>query len=396
MHKVCGLISWGMSGLIAISFLLVFVACDKKTDSKSYAVPVIGTAVIRAETIPIILEFPGSLKAVMSVDLMARVEGFLISRNFDEGSIVQKGALLFQIDPKPFQAALKKAEGGLAQSQAALIDAQKRLERQRPLAKQDFISRQAFDNLVAQVKEYEGQVKSSQADVENAKLNLGYCSIYAPFTGRIGYTEVDVGNLVSPTKNPKLAQLVKLDPIYVVFRPDNKLIGRITEQQAKAAIQVSLSVSDNGQFSHHGQVDSIDNRIDPTTNTIKVRGVIPNPKNLLIPGEYSKVRAFLGDQVNTVLVPQAALEQQQAGFQVYVVANDNTVTARSVTLGPSYLDMRIVLEGLKVGEEVAVTGLQKLKSGGKVKRAANPTPTQSNEVSHSSSLAAPSESAVKN
>ncbi len=396
MYKVCGLKSWRMIGLIAIGFLLVLVACDKKTDSKSDAVPVVSTSIIKAQTIPINLEFPGSLEAVTSVELLARVEGFLISRNFDEGSTVQKGELLYQIDPKPFQAALKKAEGELAQSQAALIDAQKRLERQTPLAKQDFISRQAFDNLVAQAKEHEGQVKSSQADVENAKLNLGYCSIYAPFTGRIGYTEVDVGNLVSPDKNPKLAQLVEMDPIYVVFQPDNELIGRITEQQAKSPIQVSLSVSDNGQFSHPGQVDSIDNRIDPTTNTIKVRAVIPNPKNLLIPGEYSKVRAFLGNQANTILVPQAALEQQQAGFQVYVVANDDTVTSRSVTLSATYQNMRIVLDGLKVGEEVAVSGLQKLKSGGKVKRATNPAPSQSNELVPGSSPAVPNNAAAEN
>ena len=347
---------------------LSLVACDQKTETKPASPPLVSFAAVETRTIPTYQEFPGTIEAVKSVELLARVEGFLLSRNFEEGSTVNEGDLLYVIDPKPFQAALKKTAGQLAESKAALDDAQLKLQRQSQLAKKDFVSQQGLDNIIAQVKKYKGQVEANQAAVDEASLNLGYTSVYAPFTGRIGYTEVNIGNLVTPDKNPKLARLVQMDPIYAVFSPSDTLLTRLSELQNKAPIQVSLFFNDDSLYAHEGKVDAIDNRIDRSTNTIKVRAVLPNPDSLLIPGEYIKIRTFLGNQKNALLVPQAALDEQQGGYRVFLVDADNTVTAQAVKLGSTYQGMRVVLEGLKSGDQVVVSGLQKLKSGIKIQQ----------------------------
>ncbi len=350
-----------------LCFILSFIGCDQKKEIKPASPPLVSVVEVSTQTIPTYLEFPGTIEAVKSVELLARVEGFLLSRNFEEGSTVSEGDLLYVIDPKPFQAALKKTEGQLAESKAALVDSQLKLQRQSKLAIKDFVSQQALDNIRAQVKENKGKVKTDQAAVDEANLDLGYTSVYAPFTGRIGYTEVNIGNLVTPDKNPKLARLVQMDPIYVVFSPSDTLLPRLSALQNKAPIQVSLFLNDNSQYAHEGKVDAIDNRIDPTTNTIKMRAVIPNPDSLLIPGEFIKVQTFLGNQENALLVPQAALDAQQGKYRVFVVKSDDTVTAQTVKLGSTYQEMRVVKDGLKSGDQVVVSGLQKLKSGTKIK-----------------------------
>ncbi len=350
-----------------LCFILSFIGCDQKKDIKPASPSLVSVVEVSTQTIPTYLEFPGTIEAVKSVELLARVEGFLLSRNFEEGSTVSEGDLLYVIDPKPFQAALKKTEGQLAESKAALVDSQLKLQRQSKLAIKDFVSQQALDNIRAQVKENKGKVKTDQAAVDEANLDLGYTSVYAPFTGRIGYTEVNIGNLVTPDKNPKLARLVQMDPIYVVFSPSDTLLPRLSALQNKAPIQVSLFLNDNSQYAHEGKVDAIDNRIDPTTNTIKMRAVIPNPDSLLIPGEFIKVQTFLGNQENALLVPQAALDAQQGKYRVFVVKSDDTVTAQTVKLGSTYQEMRVVKDGLKSGDQVVVSGLQKLKSGTKIK-----------------------------
>jgi len=364
-----------------VCLLLFLIACDQQTEPTRVGTPpIVSVADVQVRTIPVYIEFPGSIEAVKSVELLARVEGFLKSRNFEEGSTVRTGDLLYGIDPKPYEAALKKTEGQLIVSKAALANAKHKLERQRPLVEKSFISKQAFDNFLAQVKEKEGQVKADQAAVDQARLNLSYCSIHAPFNGRIGYTAVNVGNLVTPSENPKLARLVQMDPIYVVFRPSDKQLPRMSEQQSKTPIQVSVVLSDKSQYGHIGEVDAIDNRIDPSTNTIKMRGVMPNPDGLLIPGEFVKVRAFLGNQGNTVLVPQAALSEQQGGYRVFVVGTGNVVSARQVTLGATYQGMRVILDGLTSGERVVVSGLQKLKSGTKIQLQSTANPENPKEI----------------
>lgn len=359
--------------------IFVLAACEQKNDSKQTEPVLVSVADVSSQTIPVYLDFPGSIEAVKSVELLARVEGFLLKRNFEEGSTVMQGDLLYSIDPKPYQAALKKTQGQLAQTQAALFDAQLKLKRQKELLKKDFVSQQAYDNIKAQVKEYHGQITADQAAVDEAKLNLSYCSVYAPFTGRIGYTEVNVGNLVTPDKNPKLASLVQMDPIYVVFSPSDTLLSRLAMQQSKAPIQVDIFFNDNSRYALQGSVDSIDNSIDISTNTIKMRAVLPNPQNVLIPGEYIKVRASLGNHENTLLVPQAALDQQQDGYQVFLVNADGTVTAQSVTLGATYKEMRVILEGVKPGQQVVVSGMQKLKNGTRIKVQTAITPNQASK-----------------
>lgn len=356
--------------LFLISFVLfVFItsACDQKKQKPSAAPPVVSIAESKMQAVPVFKEYVGAIESIRSVELLARVEGFLQVRNFQEGSEVKKGDLLYVIDPAPFKAALEQAEGQLKESQAGLLDAKQRLERERPLAEKDFVSRQALDNFIAQVKEYEGKVKSNQANVEQAKLNLSYCTMNAPFSGRIGYTEVNIGNLVGPDKHPKLADLVKLDPIYVVFRPSGDDLPVLAEHQSEAPVPVSITLSERVVYPLQGTIDAIDNRVDTTTNTIKVRAILPNPNMTLIPGEYAKVKVHLGINNHAIVVPQVALVEQQAGYQVYVLKADNTVQARPVIPGATYKDQQVINSGLSAGETVVTSGLQKLKGGMTVK-----------------------------
>lgn len=355
-----------------ILFLLIVLmtgACDQKKQKPPASRPLVSIAKSVMQSVPVFKEYVGATESIQSVELLARVEGFLQVRNFEEGSEIKEGDLLYVIDPDPFKAALEQAEGQLDESQAGLIDAKKKLERERPLAKQDFISRQAFDNFTADVKQYEGKVKANQAAVEQAKLNLSYCTMHAPFSGRIGYTQVNVGNLVGPDKNPKLAELVKLDPIYVVFRPSAEDLPLLAERQSQAPVPVSITLSEQIVYPLQGKIDAIDNRIDTKTDTIKVRAILPNPEKTLVPGEYTNVKVDLGVNNHAITIPQQALVEQQAGYQVYVLTSENTVQVRPVVIGAAYKDRQMIKSGLNAGETIVTSGQQKLKSGTTVKLA---------------------------
>lgn len=347
------------------STLFLIVGCERKQEQA--APPVVTVAKVTQMTVPIYLNYVGTTQSVRSVDIVARVEGFLWERHFVDGADVKEGDLLFVIDPRQYQASLDNARGQLAEDEAALAYAREQVERYRPLAEKQFITRDAFDQYVTKVKEAEAAVEADRAAVKLAELNLSYCRMYAPSDGRIGQRQVDVGNVVGSTQGfgqtTGLANIVQLDPIYVYFSPTERDLPEILRKRNEGDLLVTVILPDESIHPHQGKVDFIDNTVDSTTATITMRGVVPNPEKTLLPGQYAKVRVLLTTEPNAIVVPEQAVSEDQDGLYVLVVGQDNKVENRRVVVGTTYNGMRVIEDGVKPGELVIMEGLQKVKPG---------------------------------
>lgn len=351
---------------MSLTFTLFLVAgCDRKQEQA--AIPVVTVANVTQMTVPIYLNYVGTTQSVRSVDIVARVEGFLWERHFVDGADVKEGDLLFFIDPRQYQASLDNAHGQLAEDEAALAYAREQVERYRPLAEKQYITRDAFDQYVTKVKEAEAAVEADRAAVRLAELNLSYCKMYAPFNGRIGQRQVDVGNVVGSTQGfgqtTGLANIVQLDPIYVYFSPTERDLPEILRKRNEGDLLVTVILPDESIHPHQGKVDFIDNTVDSTTATITMRAVVPNPEKMLLPGQYAKVRVLLTTDPNAIVVPEQAVSEDQHGLYVLVVGNDNKVEERKVEAGTIYNGMRVIENGVKQDELVITEGLQKVKPG---------------------------------
>ena len=402
-------------GAIALVFL---AGCEKKKQAAADP-PAVKVAPAVQRTIPVYGEYPGTLEAVNSVDIRARVEGFLDKRTFTDGADVKQGDLLFVIDQRPFRAALDQAEAQLARDEANLAQAraqlaqseanlararaqlvkdeavlayaQEQVERYRPLAEREFVTREAFDRYQTQAKEAVAAVgadhaaikaalaaleaaratieqavalvAADRAAVTQAQLNLSYTTMSAPVSGRIGKRQVDVGNLVGAGKDTLLASIVQLDPIYVYFSPGERDLPTLLAQRGKGSLTVTVALAGQAPHPHQGRVDFIDNTVAPSTGTVKVRAVIPNPERLLLPGQFAQVRLLMGSRPDTVLVPEQAIVEQQGGRAVFVVGADKKVELRAVVTGTTHDGLRVIEQGVKPGEEVIIDGLQKVRAG---------------------------------
>jgi membrane fusion protein (multidrug efflux system) len=319
-------------------------------------------------------EFVGRTVAVESVDLRARVQGFLESRNFEEGAEVKKGDLLFVIERAPYQAAVDQAAAALARAQATLVNARSEVKRLRPLQKKELVTASDLDAAVATELEADASVKEAQANLRSAQLDLGYTEIHAPVSGRIGRSAYSVGNLVGADSGV-LASIVSLDPIYVTF-PVSERDLMTTRQEAlartgafptRAEFIPTLRLSNDRVYEHKGAVEFLDNRIDEATGTVTARASFPNPDKLLLPGQFVTVLVERDVPTAARLVPQAAIQQDQAGYYVLVVDEQNRVATRRITVGEQRDADWIVKEGLEVGEQVVFEGLQKVRPGVEVK-----------------------------
>jgi RND family efflux transporter MFP subunit len=355
--------------LVAIAmFIVAMTSCGKSDKDKTAPEMTVTIAQVKSETVPLYLDYVGTLQSIESVDINARVEGFLVERAFKDGADVKQGDLLFVIDPRPFEAALIAAEAQLAEDLAALSYAREQVSRYKPLVEKDYITRDAYDEYRTQATEAQAVVEADRANVIQAELNLSYCTMYAPFDGRIGRRLVDVGNLVGAgSEATLLATIVQLDPIYVYFNVAERDIPEILKQQNIKPLTLSIVLSDESKHPEDGTVDFVDNQVDVTTGTITLRGVVSNASKTLLPGQYVKVQLLLKEQPNTLVVPQQAIGEQQGNIFVYVVGNDNKVEFRHITAGSSYGESRVIEKGVKVGEKVVVNGLQKIKPGVTVK-----------------------------
>lgn len=310
----------------------------------------------------------GSVVPRSSVVVHPRVDGELISVNFTEGQTVQKGDLLLQIDPRPYQVALTQAEGQLAKDQAALLSARQDLARYQSLVKEGSISKQQLDQQTALVNQAEGAVKSDQGQVAGARLNLSYCQVTAPVSGKLGLRQVDVGNIVRASDANGVVVINQFQPIDVTYAiPEDQVQSVLKQVHAGNSLQVSAFDRAQKNVLDTGKLRSLDNQIDPTTGTLKFKAEFANQANNLFPNQFVNVRMLVETQKNVTLLPSAAIQRGVNGTFVFVVNTDSSVIARPVTLGAVDGDNTAVLTGVNAGERVVLDGADKLKDGSKVK-----------------------------
>lgn len=372
MNLACGL-------LIVMSLTLIsFSGCViHKPDIQPPKEPAVTVYKVETKTIPRQLKFTGTLQAVKSVDIRSRVAGYLDSRDFVEGSIVKKDQLLYQIDPRPFQAQLDAAKAKKAQDVASLNYWEIEVTRFTALAKKGAGSLEQQQSSLARVAELKAAIERDNADIESAELNLGFTRITAPFTARIQATTTNVGALVKANTDT-LTTAIQVDPIYVLFNISRKQLTQIQSLELQKTSDADPSRLENGSvtlllpdgkpYSVNGKIDYVSAQIDSDTDMLEVRAVFKNTftgadQVELLPGQYCPLLLDLGKIQDAVLIPQSALVQGQLGAQVYVVGADNKIQARNVVVGPEYENDFIVLSGLSPGTDIIQEGTQKVQPG---------------------------------
>ncbi len=313
----------------------------------------------------------GTINGYINATIRPQVTGYLLTKNYKEGDVVQENQLLFQIDPREFQADVDQAQGNLAKAQAAQVKTQLDVNRYTPLAKQGAVSQQELDNAVQQNQANQAAVDAARAALVQAQLNLGWTKVTSPIQGVSGIAIAQIGNLVNP--QTELTTVSQLDPIKVVVPVSEQEYLRYAKNKARDEAAnaprpgaLELILADGSIFPHRGTVTVIGRQVDPRTGTITVEGQFANPENILRPGGYAKVRAVIDNLQNALVVPQSAIQNFQGTNQVAVVTPENVVEIRNVTTGPkSGLDW-VILDGVKPGEKVIAQGLQKVQGGMKV------------------------------
>jgi len=363
---------WPLLALLAFAT----TACDKVEPP---APPMLEVAVLQIQPseIPIYLDMVGQTRGSISIPVRARVDGVLEEMHFLEGRSVSKGQLLYVIDPSPYQSQVVEAQGRLAQARTNMAKARSDLDRIKPLAEIDAVSKQDLDAAVAQYEAARGAVQAAEAQLEQAEIRLGYTRIHAPVAGLIGITKAKVGEYVGRDPNPVvLNYLSQTDPIRVRFSINEREYLRFSrefaaemanmdgQQEGKGGLQLILA--DGSIHKHDGKVVNFDAAVDPATGTLTLEADFPNPERLVLPGQFARVRAVVEERKAALAVPQKAVMETQGLFQLAVIAVDNTVELRRVEMGPRVEHEWIVEAGLEAGERIALEGLQRLRSGMKV------------------------------
>ncbi|HKO06246.1 MAG TPA: efflux RND transporter periplasmic adaptor subunit [Alphaproteobacteria bacterium] len=363
----------------AISLGLVLVAAAlaawqlsrRSTDAAGSAVsdplvPIVaGTA--EARDMPVYLRGIGTVQAYNAVAVHTRVDGQIVQVRFSEGQEVKAGDPLFQIDPRPFQAALDQAQAAKERDQAQLQGAQLDLERYAGLLPKGFQSRQSYDDQKAQVGALQGAIKVDQAQIESAKLNLAYADIRSPIAGRTSALLVDLGNYVQASQNTSLVTITQLKPIYVSFTLPQASLDTIRQYQAKAPLDVIAYGSDDKTKLAEGKLTLIDNHVDTATGTIHLKATYDNSDERLWPGEFVAARLVLWVRKGAVTVPSETVMQSNNGAYVYVIKPDNSVERRDVEVASVQDGLAVITKGVSSGERVVVDGQYRLTNGAKVK-----------------------------
>lgn len=324
-------------------------------------------APVASETFEEWTQVSGTVTPLQSVVVRSRVDGELKALHFTEGSQVKQGDLIAEIDPRPFQVALDQAKGQQARDQALLENARADLTRYETLLAQDSIAKQQVDTQKSLVSQYEAALKSDQAAVDSAALQLSFTRIEAPIAGRVGLRQVDVGNLVRSSDANGLVALVQTDPIALIFAIPQDLIGAIQrEHRAGKEVPVEATASGASRVLVKGKLLTIDNQIDPLTGTLRMRAEVPNPQGELTANQFVGVRVRMRVIPDALLVPAAAVQRGSQGTYVYALTEQQTVKMRLVKTGPTHNERTQILEGLKAGERVITEGVDRLRDDAKV------------------------------
>ncbi len=329
-------------------------------------VPVKVTAA-RSQQIEVILRALGTVTAYNTVTVRSRVSGELVKVAFQEGQTVKAGDLLAQVDPRQFQVALDQAQGTLQQNLAQLENARRDLQRYQALFKQDSIAKQQLDTQAALVRQYEGTIKSNRAAVDDAKLQLDYSRITAPIGGRLGLRQVDQGNLVSSSDTNGVVVITQTQPISVLFTlPETQLPQVLAQLRAGSTLRVEAYDRADTTRLATGQLETVDNQIDITTGTVKLKARFDNADQSLFPNQFVNARLLVETRSQVTAIPTAAVQQGSAGSFVFVAKADNTVEVRQVELGPVNGDWVAVNKGMQPGENVVVEGTDRLRAGARI------------------------------
>ncbi len=418
-----------LGSTVLVAALVGLVACDRSPQVNAAPKPPAVTVVAVAQrSVPVYGQYVGQTEAVKTVEVRARVEGFIERQAVPDGANVKVGDLLFTIDPRPLEAALRQAEANVARDTAALRQAESALTqreadvrqaqanvdrdvaqvenaraqevRYRTLVEKEFVAKEQYDQVRTNLTALEATVQADRAGLENARaglaasraaienaraavradeaaadsarLQLGYTSIRSPLDGRMGRAEVRVGALVGKGDATLLATVSTLDPMYVSFSVSEREAlsvwnRRRAEMQAKPASSgITITLPDDNPYALDGRLDFVDRAVDPRTGTLALRAAFPNPDRRLQPGQYVRVRVLLSERPDALVVPQAAIQESQGSASLFVVAPDQTVQVRTVRMGPRVGPLWVVEEGVKPGEHVVIKGLQQIRSGMRV------------------------------
>jgi RND family efflux transporter MFP subunit len=354
-------------------FMLFAAGCSRKTAPAAPGAPEVLVTTVTPKDVPRVLERVATLDGFINANINAQVQGYIVSRDYQEGSLMKKGDLLFQIDPRPFEAALAQAKGTLAKDKANLAKADADEKRAHDLFNKKVISDQERDTAVAAAGSSRANVEADEAAVKQAELNLGYAKVTAPIDGIAGFTNNQVGDLVGPTTGP-LTTVSQIDPIKALVTagegPYTDFVSRHPDPTERAAyirsLEFELILGDDKVYPPKGKFYALDRNLDVKTGSIRYEVTFPNPGNNLRPGQFGKVRFVADTKKNALIVPQEAVSELQGNYQVVVVDQDNKAHIRPVKMGERIGSMWEVTEGLKPGERVIVQGIQKAPEGAQV------------------------------
>ena len=361
-----------------MALLIGAAGCRKADPPPPPPLPEVQVMTVASQDVPVYEDWIGSLDGYVNAQVRAQVSGYLMSQDYKEGSLVKKGDVLFQIDPRPFEAALNQAKGQLGMAEAQLGRARKDVERFTPLAKDDAISKEELDDAVQSNLAAEASVAVAQAAVQQAQLNLEFAKVTSPINGIAGLARAQIGDLVGPATG-NLTTISTLDPIKAYITVDEKyyldhLAGYLNaSKDGDGGLELDLILANGAVYAKKGKFYFLDRQVEPSTGAIQMAVKFDNPGNVLRPGQYAKIRARAEVRKGVVLVPQRAVTELQGSYQVNVVSNvggSNLVFIRPVTVGAQMSNQWVIESGLKSGESIIVEGLQKATPG----KAVNPQP----------------------
>jgi len=355
---------------------LVLSACKEEKQAQTPVtapkpVEVEVTTVIQAD-VPVFGEWVGTADGLVNAKIRPQVSGYLLTQRYKEGEPIKAGDLLFEIDPRSFLATLRQYEGQMAQAKAQLSKASLDVKRYTPLAKEKAISQQELDDAVQNELSAKAQVQVAQAQIDQAQLSLSFTKITSPIDGIAGTANAQIGDLVSPSQSQELTTVSTLNPIKVIFPISEQEYmaairywddPEVAKERGKVRDNLELYLADGTLYPYRGNFSFADRQVDDKTGSIRIAALFSNPKNLLRPGQYARVRTITQSKLNALLVPQRSVTELQGGFMVAVVAPDNKISIRTVKTGPRTGNLWVVEQGLKFGERVVVEGVQKVRDG---------------------------------
>ncbi|HFW0555427.1 TPA: multidrug efflux RND transporter periplasmic adaptor subunit AcrA [Salmonella enterica subsp. enterica serovar Saintpaul] len=362
--------------VLMLSGSLALTGCDDKQDQQGgQQMPEVGVVTLKTEPLQITTELPGRTVAYRIAEVRPQVSGIILKRNFVEGSDIEAGVSLYQIDPATYQATYDSAKGDLAKAQAAANIAELTVKRYQKLLGTQYISKQEYDQALADAQQATAAVVAAKAAVETARINLAYTKVTSPISGRIGKSSVTEGALVQNGQASALATVQQLDPIYVDVTQSSNDFLRLKQELANGSlkqengkVKVDLVTSDGIKFPQSGTLEFSDVTVDQTTGSITLRAIFPNPDHTLLPGMFVRARLQEGTKPAALLVPQQGVTRTPRGdATVLVVGADNKVETRQIVASQAIGDKWLVTDGLKAGDRVVVSGLQKVRPGAQVK-----------------------------